>query len=98
MKEIETIEQIKDWFADRTMGEIVLICSALGVLIGLTGGYLLGVHQESAKITHQLEEHAISGAINEANCFYSCFSIDGVHIYYLVKTNTTVEDYVKENQ
>lgn len=91
MVEIEEIENIKKWLAARTAGEYICIFSALFLLIGLTGGYLLGQYQESAKITDQLERHAV--APDRIIRTQDYFTLDGAHLYYLVKTDLKIEDY-----
>ncbi len=91
MKEIESI---KKWLAAQTVEELLCLIAVLFILIGLTGGYLIGQYRESAKITQQLENHAISNIDMLQN--YNYFSIDGKYIYYIVKTNITLQQYYQK--
>ena len=92
------IEEIKEWLETKSPWELLQIVAMLFFLLGLTAGYLVGEYRNTQTIGEQLQKHVI----NEGDGIYGCyimnypinyFSIDGRYLYYLVKTNITIEGY-----
>jgi hypothetical protein len=88
---IRAIEEIKEFLEARNSWELIQIIAMLFFLLGLTAGYLIGEYQTTKSIGGQLQKHIITegDGINPQDYF----SIDGTYLYYLVKTNITIEDY-----
>lgn len=90
---MQAIDEIKTWLEERNVGELMLIMCVLSLLVGLTAGYIIGEYRTTDKIGGQLQKHIII----EGDGIYpeNYFSLDGTYLYYLVKTNVTIEDYKK---
>jgi hypothetical protein len=88
---IRAIEEIKEFLEARNSWELIQIIAMLFFLLGLTAGFLAGECQATTKIGEQLQNHVINegDGINPQDYF----SIDDIYLYYLIKTNITIEDY-----
>ena len=88
---MQAIDEIKEFLEARNPWELMLIMGMLFFLVGLTAGFVIGEYQITRTIGEQLQKHVI----NEGDEIFqqNYFSIDGRYLYYLVKTNITIEDY-----
>lgn len=91
---MKEIEEIKKRLASMTVGEQIGLVSVMFLIVGVTAGVMLGEYQTSADITQQLENHAILNEDRLQN--YNYFSIDGNYLYYIVKTNMTLQQYYQK--
>ena len=85
------IEEIKEWLETKSPWELLQIVAMLFFLLGLTAGYLVGEYRTTQTIGEQLQKHVINEGDEISQQNY--FSIDGRYLYYLVKTNITIENY-----
>jgi len=88
---MKEIEDIKNWLLARTSGELILLIAMMFSLVGLTAGYLIGQYQTSEKIIQDLKDHVLVFPENLTRDRF--FSIDGEYLYYIVKTNITLQQY-----
>lgn len=93
---MQAIDEIKTWLEQRNVLELMSIMCMLFLLVGLTAGYIAGEYRTKTIIKEQLQNHIIpEDQIKSPQTFlpHDYFSLDGTYLYYLVKTNVTIEDY-----
>ncbi len=88
---MQAIDEVKTWLEQRNVLELMTIMCMLFLLVGLTAGYIAGEYRTKTIIGEQLQKHVMI----EGNVIYpeNYFSLDGTYLYYLVKTNVTIENY-----
>ena len=88
---MKAIDEIKEFLEARNPWELMLIMGMLFFLVGLTAGYVAGEYQTKTVIKEQLQSHVIAPEDTIQQQDY--FSLDGTYLYYLIKTNITIDEY-----
>ena len=74
-----------------SLWQLVLIFGIILFAAGATGGYFYGQYTAGQAGLKFLDNHVTSSPENLTELNY--FSIDSTYLYYIVKTNMTIEDY-----
>lgn len=81
----------RNWLERRTFTEVIVLFAMLTFLAGLITGFVYGQYRGQAMVADVIEKKATT-----ENPLERPFSVDGKYVYYVQKTNMTIEQYKED--